>query len=307
MIRLALRMLLGDRAKYLMLVGGLTFSALLMTQQTAVFQGLLSWTTSHMRNIRASIWVVESRVEQVNETKNALIARLYPNETAVANPVSVAPGNTTFAACMLVMDDNHRLTEWMPAVVCSAGQRDHIHDHGHRRECNRDGGSEKICEHLFPLEVLGWVNILSPLFHMSVALALLLLVNGVWGSGFSLAQLAVPLIVLPYAIMMLGLTWVFAAFGVYVRDLAQLVGPLIMMTMFLGPIFFPRSAMPLAMQPWLALNPITIPIEQVRAAVFEAHWPEWTILLEYSLVALLIYLFGLWVFASLKKGFADVI
>ncbi len=62
-------MLLGDRSKYLMLVGGLTFSALLMTQQTAVFQGLLSWTTSHLRNMRASVWVVEARVEQVNETK----------------------------------------------------------------------------------------------------------------------------------------------------------------------------------------------------------------------------------------------
>lgn len=62
-------MLLGDRAKYLMLVGGLTFSALLMTQQNAVFQGLLSWTTSHMRNMRAPIWVVEARVQQVNETK----------------------------------------------------------------------------------------------------------------------------------------------------------------------------------------------------------------------------------------------
>lgn len=69
MFHLALRMLLGDRAKYFMLVGGLTFSALLMTQQNAVFQGLLSWTTSHLRNMRASIWVVESRVEQVNETK----------------------------------------------------------------------------------------------------------------------------------------------------------------------------------------------------------------------------------------------
>jgi putative ABC transport system permease protein len=52
-----------------MLVGGLTFAALLMTQQNAVFQGLLSWTTSHMRNMRASIWVVEKNVEQVNETK----------------------------------------------------------------------------------------------------------------------------------------------------------------------------------------------------------------------------------------------
>lgn len=69
MFNLALRMLFGDRAKYIMLIGGLTFSALLMTQQNGVFQGLLSWTTSHMRNMRASIWVVDSRVEQVNETK----------------------------------------------------------------------------------------------------------------------------------------------------------------------------------------------------------------------------------------------
>jgi putative ABC transport system permease protein len=62
-------MLLGDRAKYIMLVGGLTFASLLMTQQSAVFFGLLSWTTSHMRNMRASIWVVDPKVEQINEIK----------------------------------------------------------------------------------------------------------------------------------------------------------------------------------------------------------------------------------------------
>lgn len=69
MYRLALKMLLGDRAKYVMLVGGLTFASLLMTQQCAVFFGLLSWTTSHMRNMRASIWVVDPKVEQINEIK----------------------------------------------------------------------------------------------------------------------------------------------------------------------------------------------------------------------------------------------
>ncbi len=69
MYRLALKMLVADRAKYVMLVGGLAFASLLMTQQNAVFRGLLSWTTSHMRNMRASIWVVERNVEQVNETK----------------------------------------------------------------------------------------------------------------------------------------------------------------------------------------------------------------------------------------------
>jgi Glycosyl transferase family 2 len=47
------------------------------------------------------------------ETKAELIARLYPNETALPNPQPVADGNSTFAACLLVMDDNHRLTEWL--------------------------------------------------------------------------------------------------------------------------------------------------------------------------------------------------
>ncbi len=69
MYHLALKMLLGDRAKYIMLVGGLTFASLLMTQQSSVFFGLLSWTTSHLRNMRAAIWVVDAKVEQVNEIK----------------------------------------------------------------------------------------------------------------------------------------------------------------------------------------------------------------------------------------------
>ncbi len=69
MLHLALKMLMGDRAKYLMLVGGVTFASLLMTQQTGVFQGLLAWTTSHLRNMRASIWVVEAHVDYANETK----------------------------------------------------------------------------------------------------------------------------------------------------------------------------------------------------------------------------------------------
>jgi putative ABC transport system permease protein len=69
MYHIALKMLLGDRAKYVMLVGGLTFASLLKTQQCGVFIGLLSWTTSHMRNMRASVWVVDPKVEQINEIK----------------------------------------------------------------------------------------------------------------------------------------------------------------------------------------------------------------------------------------------
>jgi putative ABC transport system permease protein len=69
MYHIALKMLIGDRAKYIMLLSGLTFASLLMTQQCAVFFGILMWTTSHLRNMRAAIWVADPKVEQVNEVK----------------------------------------------------------------------------------------------------------------------------------------------------------------------------------------------------------------------------------------------
>ncbi len=69
MYHLALKMLFADRAKYIMLVSGLTFAALLMTQQAAVFFGILDWTNGNLKNMRAQIWVVDPKVEQANEIK----------------------------------------------------------------------------------------------------------------------------------------------------------------------------------------------------------------------------------------------
>jgi putative ABC transport system permease protein len=68
MLRLALKMLFGDTLKYAMLVAGLFFATFLMAQQSAVFCGLMNWTTATIKNVPAPIWVVESQVEQVNET-----------------------------------------------------------------------------------------------------------------------------------------------------------------------------------------------------------------------------------------------
>ena len=68
MIGLALKMLFGDTAKYLMLVGGLFFATFLIVQQASVFCGLMRWTTATLKNVSAPIYVVEERVEQVNET-----------------------------------------------------------------------------------------------------------------------------------------------------------------------------------------------------------------------------------------------
>jgi putative ABC transport system permease protein len=67
MYRLALKMLYGDLAKFIMLIGGLTVCSLLMTQQLGVFCGLMLWTTATARNVDVPIWVCDAKVEQVNE------------------------------------------------------------------------------------------------------------------------------------------------------------------------------------------------------------------------------------------------
>ena len=69
MLRLALKMLFGDHAKYLMLISGITFATLLMTQGAALFCGIMSWTFSPLRNMRAHVWVTDPKVEQVNDSK----------------------------------------------------------------------------------------------------------------------------------------------------------------------------------------------------------------------------------------------
>lgn len=60
-------MLIGDRAKYLLLVSALAFSALLITHQGSIFLGLLRWSTATLRNTQAPLWVVDPLVQQPGE------------------------------------------------------------------------------------------------------------------------------------------------------------------------------------------------------------------------------------------------
>ena len=70
MFYVALRMLLGDKSKSIILICALTFATVLMAQQTAIFYGVLRWSTSMLRNSKATIWVVDHNTQQINEVRN---------------------------------------------------------------------------------------------------------------------------------------------------------------------------------------------------------------------------------------------
>lgn len=67
---IALKMLLGDKSKYISMIIGIAFSSLIMTQQPAILVGLLSRTYSFIRDISApDIWVMDNGVQFVEEHK----------------------------------------------------------------------------------------------------------------------------------------------------------------------------------------------------------------------------------------------
>jgi putative ABC transport system permease protein len=70
MLSVAVKMLLGDRAKYLGLVFGVTFATLLMAQQVSIFIGLMARTASAVYAVsEADIWVMDPRVRYIEEVE----------------------------------------------------------------------------------------------------------------------------------------------------------------------------------------------------------------------------------------------
>ena len=66
----ALKMLTGDRTKYFGIVFGVSFAALLMAQQSAIFCGLMRNTTSQIRDVQgADLWVMDKNVQFIDDVK----------------------------------------------------------------------------------------------------------------------------------------------------------------------------------------------------------------------------------------------
>ncbi len=67
---IALKMLVGNRARYLSIIIGLTFASLLITQQSAIFMGLMTRTFGFLTDTSfPDIWVMDPKVQYIDDIK----------------------------------------------------------------------------------------------------------------------------------------------------------------------------------------------------------------------------------------------
>jgi len=160
---------------------------------------------------------------------------------------------------------------------------------------------------IFPLEILPWILVLAAGFHALVSVIALLLVQWLLKGTLPATALLLPILLLPFVLLIAGLALILASLGTFVRDIGQVIGVLTTILLFLSPVFYPVSRLPEPFQVWMTLNPLSFMIEEGRKVLVFGLLPDVMGWLLYSGMALFILWLGHWWFQFTRDGFADVL
>jgi lipopolysaccharide transport system permease protein len=160
---------------------------------------------------------------------------------------------------------------------------------------------------IFPLEILPLVALGSAAFHFAISFIVWLLFYLIFFGWPPLTVFWLPLVLLPLILMTVGLSWLLASLGVYLRDVGQIIGVVTTILMFVSPIFYPIAALPEEYRPFMQISPLTLVVEQARDVMIwgrNIDWQPWGFSMIFSSV--IAWLGFAW-FQKTRKGFADVI
>lgn len=160
---------------------------------------------------------------------------------------------------------------------------------------------------VFPLETLPVVTLGGAIFHSAVSLLVLLIAFAIFNGFVHWTVCFLPLVLLPLVIVCLGIGWILASLGVFLRDIGQTTALLTTVLLFLSPVFYPVSSLPASVQKWMLLNPLTFIIEQAREVLVWGHLPNWLGLAGYTAASVLVAWAGFFWFQKTRRGFADVL
>ena len=160
---------------------------------------------------------------------------------------------------------------------------------------------------VFPLEILPWVAFTSALFHSCISLVVLLFAQLILNHNIPSTAILFPIVILPLFLGIMGLSWLFASLGVYLRDIAQITAMFSTILLFMSAVFFPITALPEKYQFWIRINPLASIIEQSRNVLVFGRLPNfWALLIMLAVGALIAWCGFVW-FQKTRKGFADVL
>jgi lipopolysaccharide transport system permease protein len=140
------------------------------------------------------------------------------------------------------------------------------------------------------------------------AIAFVLLVGMMVGYGVTITwrMMVLPGLIVLTTLVALSIGIWLSALNVKYRDVRYALPFLIQLWMFTTPIIYPSTLVPASWRWIMALNPLTGVVEGYRASLFGRSF-DWTALGISTLIALVLLVYGAYVFRRMEQGFADIV
>ena len=160
---------------------------------------------------------------------------------------------------------------------------------------------------IFPLELLPIVITFSALFNCVISYLILIIAKIVLYRNFSITLYQSILIFIPLILISIGVGYILSAISVYLKDVSNVISVLVMVLMYMSPVFFPLSSVPEKYRVICMMNPMTYIIENFRNTMLYGMNINWSFFGISILIAVALSCIGYVVFMRVKEGFADVL
>lgn len=167
------------------------------------------------------------------------------------------------------------------------------------------GNSDLITKVVFPVELLPTSAMIAATVTNGIGLILFLGYLAFAGYANLHWLLLFPLLAV-HLVFTWGLSLFLSALCVFIRDIQELVGLVVMVWFFGTPIIYPVSFVPEWVREYILYNPMATLILSYRDIILlHRFYPS--DFMVYSLVAFACFVFGSWFFMQVKPAFGDVL
>jgi lipopolysaccharide transport system permease protein len=164
-----------------------------------------------------------------------------------------------------------------------------------------------IKQTIFPSDMLAVISTLRAAAYTGIGAVVMLICVAAVKGGLPWTVIFVPLIFIPLAAFLMGLSWFLSAIGAFTRDAGYLMINIVPLFMFLTPVFFSPDSWSF---PWsLAIhgNALTAYVEIMRDLVLTGRLPNPLTVLWALATASFTFYFGYWFFDRYRNVIVDVI
>ena len=154
---------------------------------------------------------------------------------------------------------------------------------------------------ILPLSQVTYTFIVFLIAYAIVAILMLM-------TGFPLNSngvLALPLIIMTMFLFSLGMILFTSAISVYSRDFEYLITALARILFWITPVFYIPNTLTGILSKIIWLNPLTYYVEGLHKILYWGEMPGIELLIACTVISIVVFLMGVYVFEKLKDGFAE--